>query len=98
MRDAIGMNLLIGTFTIGFILSLLALGRLHQLPDIRVSGYHRGWIDHPRRGGSRDTDGARHQSAAGLAGWLRCRDARRSLHRHYCIPGSRSIRCFQEFW
>ena len=56
------MNLLIGTFTIGFILSLLALGVFISLPDFAFP-VSRRWLDHPRRSRRHVPDGARRQPA-----------------------------------
>ena len=41
------MSLLIGTFTIGLYSFAACPGSLYQLPDLCVSGYYCGWIDHP---------------------------------------------------
>ncbi len=43
------MTLLIGALTIGLILSLLALGRVHQLPRLQLSRHHRRRLDHAGR-------------------------------------------------
>ena len=80
------MSLLIGTFTIGFILSLLALGvfisfRIFAFPDITADGSV--------------TLGAavaatlmvaRHEPDPGVAGRLRRRNDCGSLHRHALYP------------
>ena len=47
------MTLLIGALTVGLILSLLALGVFISFRIFEFPGHHRGWLDHPGRGGGR---------------------------------------------
>ncbi len=81
-----GMSLLIGTFTIGFILSLLALGvfisfRIFAFPDITADGS-------VTLGASVAATLMVHGSSphSGVAGRLRGRNARGSLYRDALYP------------